>query len=35
MKIKIYSLDMREEWANFKNRLAICILSCYNDGIKR
>ena len=35
MKIKIYSSDMRGEWVNFKNGLAICILSCYNDGIKR
>ena len=26
---------MREKLINFKNSLAICILSCYNDGIKR
>lgn len=35
MKIKIDSPDMREKWVNFENGLAICILSCYNDGIKR
>ena len=35
MKIKIYSPGMRRKWVNFKNRLAICIISCYNDGIKR
>ena len=35
MKIKIDSPDMRGKWVNFKNWLAICILSCYNDGIKR
>lgn len=35
MKIKIYSPGMRGKWENFKNGLAICILSCYNDGVKR
>ena len=35
MKIKNYSLGMRGKWVNFKNGLAIYILSCYNDGIKR
>lgn len=35
MKIKIYSSGMRGEWVNFKNGLAIYILLCYNDNIKR
>lgn len=35
MKMKIDFPDMRRGWVNFKNGLAIRILSCYNNGIKR
>lgn len=34
-EIKIHFQNIRGKWVNFENRLAICILSCYNDGIKR
>lgn len=34
-KIRIRFPNIREKWVNLENRLAICILSCYNDGIKR
>lgn len=33
--MEIYFWNMRGNLINIKNRLAICILSCYNDGIKR
>lgn len=34
-EIRIHFQNIREKWVNLKNGLAICILSCYNDGIKR
>lgn len=34
-EIRIHFQNIREKWVNFENELAICILSCYNDGIKR
>ena len=34
-EIRIHFQNIREKWVNLENELAICSLSCYNDGIKR